>query len=65
MELWKWVLTVIDMMEDNVPIGFPDVVENLRQSYKKVAVYPISESEWMDMGQLSELEKMRTKLYGE
>lgn len=32
---------------------------------KKVAIYPISENDWMDMGQLSELERMRIKIYGE
>ena len=56
---------VIDEMKDNTPVGFPDVVEKLRLKGENVAVYPISESEWMDMGQLSELEKMRKRLYGE
>ena len=56
---------VAESMEDNVPVGFPDVVEKQRLQGKNVAVYPISESEWMDMGQLSELEKMRKRLYGE
>ena len=56
---------VIDDMEDNVPIGFPDIVERERQKGKRVAVFPVSENDWMDMGQLSELEKMRIKLYGE
>ena len=32
---------------------------------KKVAVFPVSENDWMDMGQLPELEKMRVKLFGE
>ena len=52
-------------MEDNVAIGFPDVIEMERQKSKRVAVFPVSENDWMDMGQLSELEKMREKLYGE
>lgn len=56
---------VVDTIEDDTPVGFPDVVEKLRMSNKNVAVYPVSESEWMDMGQLSELEKMRKRLYGE
>lgn len=56
---------VIDDMEDDVAIGFPDVVEQQRQKGKKVAVFPVSENDWMDMGQLPELEKMRIKLYGE
>ena len=56
---------VIDDMENGVAIGFPDIVELERQKGKRVAVFPVSENDWMDMGQLSELEKMRVKLYGE
>lgn len=56
---------VIDGMEDEVPVGFPDIVEMQRKRGGKVAVFPVSENEWMDMGQIPELEKMRVKLYGE
>lgn len=56
---------VIDDVEDNESIGFPDIIEREIQKGKKVAVYPVSENDWMDMGQLPELEKMRIKLYGE
>ena len=56
---------VLEDIEYNVPIGFPDIIENERKKGKKVAIYPVSENEWLDMGQLSELEKMRIRLYGE
>ena len=56
---------MIDDIEDGVPIDFPDIVEKERQKDKKVAVFPVSENDWMDMGQLPELEKMRIRLYGE
>ncbi len=56
---------VIDDIEDDECIGFPDVVERERKKGKKVAVFPVGENDWMDMGQLPELEKMRIKLYGE
>ncbi len=56
---------VIDDMEDGVAIGFPDIVEMEQKKGKRVAVFPVSENDWMDMGQLPELEKMRVKLYGE
>ena len=52
-------------MEENVSIGFPDIMKKQMEKGRKVAVYPVSENEWMDMGQLEELEKMRKKLYGE
>ena len=56
---------VLDDIEDNVAVGFPDVVDKQRAKGKNVAVFPVSENEWMDMGQLNELEKMRKRLYGE
>lgn len=56
---------VVDYIEDGEVIGFPDIVTRIKQNGKKVAVFPVSENDWMDMGQLSELEKMRVKLYGE
>lgn len=55
---------VIDDVEDDVPMGFPDIVEIVRHKGKNVAVFPVSENDWMDMGQLPELEKMRMRLYG-
>lgn len=56
---------VMDYLRDDEAIGFPDVVKRVKEAGKKVAVFPVSENEWMDMGQISELEKMRVKLYGE
>ena len=56
---------VLETIEENTSIGFPDIVEQQRKAGKRVAVYPVAEDEWMDMGQFSELEKMRERLYGE
>ncbi len=56
---------VIDDIKDDVAIGFPDIVEIEKKKGKKVAAFPVSENDWMDMGQLPELEKMRARLYGE
>ena len=56
---------VVDDMVDGESIGFPDIIERHRKKGRKVAVFPVSENDWMDMGQISELEKMRKKLYGE
>ena len=56
---------VVDDMVDGENIGFPDIVERQRQKGRRVGIFPVSENEWMDMGQISELEKMRVKLYGE
>ncbi len=56
---------VLEDIEDRVPVGFPDVIEKERKKGRRVAVFPVGESDWMDMGQMSELEKMRIRLYGE
>ena len=56
---------VVDDVEDGVSVGFPDIIEKERKKGRKVAVYPVGENDWMDMGQLKELEKMRKRLYGE
>jgi dTDP-glucose pyrophosphorylase len=56
---------VINDIKDNEVLGFPDIIERERKMGKKVAAYPVSENEWMDMGQFPELQKMRVKLYGE
>lgn len=57
--------SVLEDIEKDVAIGFPDIIEQERLKGNKVAVYPVSENDWMDMGQLPELEKMRERLYGE
>lgn len=53
---------VIDYINDDENIGFPDIIKRVRDAGKKVAAYPVRESEWMDMGQLEELEIMQEKL---
>ena len=55
---------VLDDIEDEVSIGFPDIIARQKEKGRKVGVYSISDSNWMDMGQFPELEKMREKLYG-
>lgn len=55
---------IVDDMLDGENIDFPNIVEMQHRKGRKVAVFPVSENNWMDMGQLGELEKMRVKLYG-
>lgn len=56
---------VLKDIPDHTALGFPDIIEGQRQKGRKVAVYPVDEDAWMDMGQMTELEKMRKQLYGE
>lgn len=53
---------IIDMVKPNQPIGFPDIVCNAQQSGWKAGVYPVSEKQWLDMGQFDVMEEMRARL---
>lgn len=55
---------VLDDIGENEVIGFPDVIERGRQKGRRVSAYTVREDDWLDMGQLDELEKMRERLYG-
>ena len=56
---------ILKDIKANTKIDFPDIVKMEASNGKKIGVYIVNEDEWLDMGQLSELEKMRTVLYGE
>lgn len=53
---------VIEEMQENTPVGFPDIIEKYHRAGEKIGCYIVSESAYMDMGQLEELEKMKKKL---
>ena len=55
---------VLDDIGENEVIGFPDVIERGRQKGRRVSAYTVREDDWLDMGQLDELEKMWERLYG-
>ncbi len=43
-------------------IGFPTIIENLKNEGKKIGIYPINEDKWLDMGQLDTMQEMRAEL---
>lgn len=51
---------ILNKIEKGKAVGFPDIIS--RKDIGKVAAYPISENDWLDMGQLDELERMRKRL---
>lgn len=53
---------VIDEMDVNSKIGFPDIIEKYKSKGEKIGVFPIGENNWLDMGQLDEMEEMRRRL---
>ena len=53
---------IIEGLNENEFIGFPDIIEKYKRNGEKVGVYPISENNWLDMGQIDEMEEMRRRL---
>ena len=53
---------IIEELEDEKVIGFPDIIEHYKSKGEKIGIYPISENSWMDMGQIDEMEEMRRRL---
>lgn len=53
---------IIEELEQDRAIGFPDIIEQYKSQGEKIGIYPISENSWMDMGQIDEMEEMRRRL---
>jgi dTDP-glucose pyrophosphorylase len=53
---------VIEELENDTTIGFPDIIDKYKNTGAKIGVFPISENSWMDMGQFDEMEEMRKRL---
>lgn len=52
----------LDRIPVDVHIDITDIIEKCIQNGERVGTYLINEDDWMDMGQLEELEKMREKM---
>jgi dTDP-glucose pyrophosphorylase len=46
---------VMDLIDDNEPIDFPDVAKRCMDKGGRVGVFPISENAWMDIGELNKM----------
>ncbi len=53
---------VLDDIQDNFSQGFTDIIESQISKGRKVAVYPVSEKSWLDMGEMDSFENMRKEL---
>lgn len=53
---------LLNLIPENQSIHFPQLIERAMQASYKVGTYIIDESQWMDMGQMEELEQMKYKL---
>lgn len=56
---------VIEELETGKSIGFPDIIERYKQNNERVGVFPINESEWLDMGNMEEMRRMEELLHKE
>ena len=52
---------VIDEVELNRNVNFPELIEECKKKGDKVGVYPIGERSWFDMGQIDTFEEMNKK----
>ena len=57
--------TILKDIKKNTRIDFPDIIKMEKEKGRKIGVYSVEEDDWLDMGVMSELEKMRIRLYGE
>lgn len=55
---------VFDEIEDNIPQKFTDIVEKEKEKSHRTFAYIVKNEQWLDMGNISELERMRKYLYG-
>lgn len=54
---------VIEEMQEDTAVDFPDVIERYRSRGEKIGCYVVKQSAYMDMGQFEELEKMKEELH--
>lgn len=52
----------LDIIQEETFVHITDLMKTCIENGKKVGVYMVEEDQWMDMGQLEELEKMKGKL---
>lgn len=53
---------IIDELEEDKAVDFPDLIEKYKSKGEKIGIYPIGETSWMDMGQVKEMEEMLERL---
>jgi len=53
---------VLNSIPYNTKIDFPDIAKMINDNGGKIGVYPISESSWMDMGQIKDMDDMIEKI---
>jgi dTDP-glucose pyrophosphorylase len=48
----------LDFIPDNTHIHITDIIQNCIKQEKKIGIYPISEKQWLDMGNKQDMDRM-------
>ena len=51
-----------DYIPVNTHIDITDIIDKCLKNKEKIGIFSIEDSDWMDMGQLEEMERMKEKL---
>lgn len=57
--------SVLKMFKEPLNISMPQIIEQLLKENKQVSVYQIMESNWYDMGEFAEMERMKKRFENE
>jgi dTDP-glucose pyrophosphorylase len=52
----------LDYVPDDTFIHITDIIQNCIDRGKKIGIYPVSEGQWLDMGNHEDMEKMRNRI---
>jgi len=53
---------ILNLIPDETPIDFPDIIQRCLDSGIKVGVFPIGEKSWLDMGEMESLKDMTERI---
>ena len=56
---------VLEDIQEGVSIGFPTIMEQQMAIGRRVGAFEVEEEEWLDMGQIEELQRMEQRLAGQ
>jgi NDP-sugar pyrophosphorylase family protein len=52
----------LDFVPENTFVHITDIIQNCIAKGEKIGVYPVSENQWLDMGNHDDMEKMRNRI---
>jgi NDP-sugar pyrophosphorylase family protein len=52
----------LDYIPDNTFIHITDIIQSCIDNKEKIGIYPVSENQWLDMGNYNDMERMVEKI---